>query len=815
MQNVSNDFKDAVIDPAPSYQSRIAFPDLVLDDIEVKSIGWDSTFVSGNDFTIGLAPMDIVKIELVQDIDHPIEYDFENKECTVELGAHLPFAYARMESFIYTELEQYTHAELEDGIPEFVPLGKFTVEKVTRGTLTITLDCVDRMYKAEKEYISDLMYPTTLLDILQSASEQAGIPLATTTFANSDYIVPNEPVYEGVTCRKVFAQVAELAGGHAKINRQGQLEILTLRSESVRDIDDFKYTINDVADASIEKVIVKVGDQTATKGDGDNIYTIVDNMFCQNPDEVIDELYDVLKNIDYVAYNMNRWQGDFSLDLGDRVTIDGHETYILSRKLTYTGGLREDYRAPAKSNVEKTSTGKGSMTLDIENVKTRIKVIDGEIKQTIERVENLVVGANNRLYDSQTEIVFNLNDGIGEVQIFRDQIHPYYKAISDQTINLFVAFPDSQFAEPLVELGEVTISLDVMVDVDRTVTLDGKDFDVKGNRWTKMYITKEFEENTTRRLRVRTPFSRKRNRDISIGTKLINNLSTDINVLYYRNLKVERGNIVTDWSLTPEELEANVNRASTEIKQLSDSVSIIARWNENTGRFEVTPEAIVAAINTTDGVGRVKNVGVTIDGYGLTVENGALIIRDSRNAAIITSDGLKAVYNFTSSGEYNGWQMVGIRGIAWPMIEKYQAGISVFIPENFIVETAMLYTRSASSYITGYQPSEGVVDGYYHGKNLELYIMNADETVFDYAAGSTYGVWYGSAGWNLTEAVWGDKWSPTGSGVQVKLGDVGDRLIPGEQTLFVVETSDNPSSNTKADFSLMKFDLVVEGFLRG
>jgi len=36
-----------------------------------------------------------------------------------------------------------------------------------------------------------------------------------------------------------------------------------------------------------------------------------------------------------------KWQGDFSLDLGDRVTIDGYETYILSRKLSYTGGLRE------------------------------------------------------------------------------------------------------------------------------------------------------------------------------------------------------------------------------------------------------------------------------------------------------------------------------------------------------------------------------------------------------------------------------------------------------------------------------------------
>src|SRR5690606_13564902 len=133
--------------------------------------------------------------------------------------------------------------------------------------------------------------------------------------------------------------------------------------------------------------------------------------------------------------------------------------------------------------------------------------------------------------------------------------------------------------------------------------------------------------------------------DVNIGTKLIDNLSTNINTLYYRNLKVERGNVVTDWTLTPEELEVDVDRMGSEIKQLADSISMIARRNENTGRLEVTPESIVAAINTTDGVGRVKTVGVTINENGLIVENGAVIIRDAFNTAIITSNGLKVMYS--------------------------------------------------------------------------------------------------------------------------------------------------------------------------
>lgn len=391
MQTVSEEFKTAIASPSPEFKSRITFPGLALDDYQVRSINLDSLLVGSEDFEIGMAPMDMVQIELVYAPDEPIEYDFEDQECEIELGVNIPFTHEYMESFTYGELEQYTYDEMEEGTPENVALGLFTVERATKGVMILTLDCVDRMYKAEKEYVSDLMYPTTLLDILESACDQAGIELATTTFANSDYIVPNEPVYEGVTCRKVFAQVAELAGGYAKINRRGQLEIVTLGVTLARDITKdhyFDLKINEVAEASIDKVIVKVGEETATKGDGENIYTIVDNMFVQNPNNVVAPLYNVLKNVSYTACTL-KWQGDFSLDLGDRVTIDGYETYILSRKLSYTGGLREDYSAPAKSNVEKNSTGKGNLILDINRVKTRIKVIDGEITETIERIEDV------------------------------------------------------------------------------------------------------------------------------------------------------------------------------------------------------------------------------------------------------------------------------------------------------------------------------------------------------------------------------------------------------------------------------------------
>lgn len=762
----------------------------------VQKIDYSADLVTGDDFEIGTATMAMVNIGIIEDVDSAYaNYDYTGKTCNIELGV-----------------------VLEDETIEYCSIGKYTVDSAERKNNTITLKCVDNMYKAEKDYVSDLMYPTTLGEILSSACSQAGITLATTSFANSDYVVANEPVYEGITCRRIFAQISELAGGYAQINRNGALEIRTLGSTPVRDITKDNYIelkINEAADARIDRVIVKVGDEQAEAGQGDNMYTIVNNMFVQNPADVVDALYNVLSNVSYTACTF-KWQGDFALDLGDKVTIDEFQTYVLNRKITYAGGLREETTAPAKSNVAKVSTSKGSLTLDIENVKTQIRVVSGEIQQVVERVENLVVGANNRLYGSQTQIPFYFNNGSGTVQLFGDQRTPYYKVVSNQNIDLFAAFPDSQFAEPLGELGVVTISLDVLVGVDRQVTIDGNTFDVPANRWTRISVTKEFNEpNTTRRIRVRKPFSRQETRDIFIGTKLIDSLTTNINTIYYRNLKVEKGTLPTGWTLTPEELEDSVDRYSTEIRQLYDSISLVATRNEQTGALEVTPESIVAAINTTDGVGKVKTVNFTVDENGATVENGALIVKDAYNAAIITADGLKAIFVFTSSGQFNGWQLVGTMGLGTPTIDSYQASVSVYIPSNFYAVRARLITKSAPSHITGWQQTDGIADGYYHGRNLRLYVVAGDNTIFEYPYASSYGIWYGAGGNDITNATWGGSWSPTGNSVQEKETLITDYLSPGYESVFMVQSIDNPSTSNKANFGVMKFDVIIEGFLRG
>jgi len=67
VQNVSEEFKQAISQPSREIKSRITFPDLALDDYQVRSINLNSLLVGSDDFEIGTAPMDMVKIEIIKD----------------------------------------------------------------------------------------------------------------------------------------------------------------------------------------------------------------------------------------------------------------------------------------------------------------------------------------------------------------------------------------------------------------------------------------------------------------------------------------------------------------------------------------------------------------------------------------------------------------------------------------------------------------------------------------------------------------------------------------------------------------------------
>ena len=406
---------------------------------EILKLEMDSNLVGGEDFEIGTAYMDTAKLELTEDEWDGVylNYAFEGQEADLQVGIKLP-----------------------DTTIEYHSIGLFTVEKADRNEGLVTLELVDRMAKADKEYTLDISFPATLAQIMQSAATQAGLTLTSTSFANSTYEVSVAPVFEGITCRQIFAQIAELAGGYAKVDRSGNLSIMTLSNTAQTSITRDNVNECKVAEGNtgtIDKVIVKVGAEQAVSGTGDNLYTIVDNLFVQNPSDVVDAIFGVLATYSYKPIVSMDWVGDFSLEVGDRIDYEAQGTYILSRKLRCAGGLSEVYKAPVKSNTERNSTGKNNTNLEINKLKTTVRIESGRITQAIEDItanrsilENTSLSLANSIDQTATQTLLTVAETYAEQSAFTD----YQSEVSTEFAQTKDAF-DFQFTEIATTISNI------------------------------------------------------------------------------------------------------------------------------------------------------------------------------------------------------------------------------------------------------------------------------------------------------------------------------------------------------------------------
>ena len=153
-------------------------------------------------FPIGIAVQKRIQVELLNDHEQFNDLDFYGAKIRLYLTFQLSDRIERIEKGTYTVVDPETTGE------------------------TVVITAYDDMYKADKKYQAAILFPASLKSMLIDICSACDIPLLSTTFQNDDFLVDAAPSGE-YTSRQIIGYIAMLAGGNARINNQGYLEIKT------------------------------------------------------------------------------------------------------------------------------------------------------------------------------------------------------------------------------------------------------------------------------------------------------------------------------------------------------------------------------------------------------------------------------------------------------------------------------------------------------------------------------------------------------------------------------------------------------------
>lgn len=162
----------------------------------------DSTSSNGT-FTIGALIAGKLKIKLNNIYEDYSKYDFDNASATA-----------------------YVSKSFSDGTTEKLKIGEYRVSETSYDGSLITLTCLDNINNFNREYDSNLSYPTTAYEVVRDACIKCDVPFTMARFDNSDYVINEIPSdNQKLTYGQVIAYILQLSGLWGKCGHDGELLI--------------------------------------------------------------------------------------------------------------------------------------------------------------------------------------------------------------------------------------------------------------------------------------------------------------------------------------------------------------------------------------------------------------------------------------------------------------------------------------------------------------------------------------------------------------------------------------------------------------
>jgi hypothetical protein len=162
----------------------------------------DSTSSNGT-FTIGALIAGKLKIKLNNIYEDYSKYDFDKARVTA-----------------------YVSKSFSDGTSEKLKIGEYRVSETSYDGSLITLTCLDNINNFNREYDSNLSYPTTTYEVVRDACIKCDVPFTMARFDNSDYVINEIPSdNQKLTYGQVIAYILQLSGLWGKCGHDGELLI--------------------------------------------------------------------------------------------------------------------------------------------------------------------------------------------------------------------------------------------------------------------------------------------------------------------------------------------------------------------------------------------------------------------------------------------------------------------------------------------------------------------------------------------------------------------------------------------------------------
>lgn len=294
-----------------------------------------------------------------------------------------------------------------NNINEEVPFGNFIIPKPDNEEVKEKTSFIgyDYMIKFDIPYKSRVTYPCKAKVLFQDVCNQVGLVAGNIEFVNCDYMILGNPFTNNETCRVVLSNLAQLAGGFAKIGRDNKPYIISLdKSNTVETIDGNNYFTDFSKNkqwGELNSLILRISGtegENTTKEDNESVVqngltelVIEDNYFLIDQverEKVINPLWNKLKGLKYLPFKTD-YYGYPYLDSGDKIKVldskdNEFETYVFNHTFTFNGSYSGKLETTALTKTQTAYKNKDTTKVKFRQVERKINKIDGIIEDVIE-----------------------------------------------------------------------------------------------------------------------------------------------------------------------------------------------------------------------------------------------------------------------------------------------------------------------------------------------------------------------------------------------------------------------------------------------